>query len=349
MKRLLYLSFAGILLILTISLVCRFTTRGPSPQVPPTKGKSAQGPDIYFKEKVFDFGEVDEGKKVAHSFQFKNKGNALLKIRKVGSTCGCIAALDTKKELKPGESGEIKAVFNSQNYMGWVRKAIYVQSNDPDEPTIALQITGKVLVDIGVNPRRVDFGQAELGESHQKVIDLFPMKLKRLKVERVESSAPYLTTHQEEKVIEDKPGVEITLTLSPRVPQGKLSESLKIYTNSKKQAIIPIPIIGTIRGGIWTSPEELVFGCHRGHKRTLKLTVNVGERKEFKLLRAKDELGYVTATISLLQKEKLHQNYQIEVQVKPDAPVGSFMEKLHLYTNDKKLPVIDVSLQGFIH
>ena len=349
MKKLVYIVFLGVFLILIISLVGHFTTRRPSHQVPSTKGKSAPGPDIYFKEKVFDFGKVDEGKKVAHNFPFKNRGNALLKIEKVGSTCGCTAVLATKRELEPGESGEIRAVFNSLNYMGWVRKAIYVQSNDPDEPTIALQITGKVLVDIGVNPRRVNFGQVEVGEPHQKVIDLFPMKLKRLKVVKVEPSAPFLTAHQEEKVIEDKPGVEITLALSPQAPPGKLSENLKIYTNSRKQAIITIPIIGTIRGGIWTSPEELVFGCHRGYKRTLKLTVNVGERKGFKLLRAKDELGYVTATISLLQKEKLHQDYQIEVQVKPDAPVGSFTEKLHLYTNDKSRPVIDVSLQGFIH
>ncbi len=348
MKKLLYLSFCGILLMLVISLVGHFTTEGPSGQRSTTI-KNPQGPDIYFKEKVFDFGEVDEGEKVAHSFKFKNRGDALLKIKKVGSTCGCIAALGTKKELEPGESGEIKAVFNSQNYMGWVRKVIYVQSNDPDESTVALHITGKVLVDIGVNPRRVDFGQVQVGEPHQKKIELFPMKLKGLEVEKVESSVPYLTTRQEEKNIEGKPGVELTVLLTPDASLGRLSESLKIHTNSKKQSVISIPIIGTIRGGVWTSPEELVFGCHRGHKRTLELTVNIGERKGFKLLKAKDELGYVTAEISLFKEEQLHQVYQIEVQVKPDAPVGSLMEKLHLYTNDKEHPMLDVSLQGFIH
>ena len=168
-------------------------------------------------------------------------------------------------------------------------------------------------------------------------------------MKRVESSSPYLTAHQEEKAVEGKPGVGITLLLSPQAPEGKLSENLKIYTNSKKQAVISIPIIGTVRGGVWTSPQELVFGCHRGHKRTLKLRVNVGKRQEFKILRAEDELGWVTTKVSLLKKERLHQEYQIEVQVKPDAPVGSFKEKLHLYTNDKKWPVLDVTLEGFIH
>lgn len=346
MKVLFYLTFCGVLLILAFSLVGHFTTqRGYTSMT----GKGPQGPDIYFKEKVFDFGEVDEGKKVTHGFMVKNRGDELLTIQKVGSTCDCIAALGIKRELKPGESGEIKAVFNSQNYMGWVRKTIYVQSNDRDEPTVALQIIGKVLVDIGVNPRRVDFGQIQMGESHQKKIALFPMKLKRLKVERIESSAPYITTHQEEKIIEGESGVEITVLLSPEVPQRKLSESLNIHTNSKKQSVISIPIIGTIRGGIWTSPEELVFGCHRGHKRTLELTVNVGEKKGFRILKAEDELGYVTPKVSFLKEEELHQVYQIEVEVKPDAPVGQFKERLHLYTNDKEQPVLDVSLQGFIH
>ena len=263
MKVLLYLTFCGVLLILAFSLVGHFTTQRGHIS---TTGKGPQGPDIYFKEKVFDFGKVDEGKKVTLSFMVKNRGDELLKIKKVGSTCDCIATLGIKREFKPGESGEIKAVFNSQNYMGWVRKTIYVQSNDRDEPTVALQITGKVLVDIGVNPRRVDFGQVQVGEPHQKKINLIPMKLKRIKVERVESSAPYLTTHQEEKIIEGNSGVEITTLLSPEAPQGKLSESLKIHTNSKKQSVVLIPIIGTLRGGVWTSQRSwfsVVIGAIR--------------------------------------------------------------------------------------
>ncbi|MBW1802854.1 MAG: DUF1573 domain-containing protein [Deltaproteobacteria bacterium] len=41
------------------------------------------GPQLYLKEKTFDFGKVDEGKTIEHAFTVYNRGNQPLKIERV--------------------------------------------------------------------------------------------------------------------------------------------------------------------------------------------------------------------------------------------------------------------------
>jgi hypothetical protein len=78
---------------------------------------------------------------------FTNKGKSDLIIRKVRAGCGCTAIAPTKTVLKPGESGTVKAVFDSRGQRGRQNKGITVVSNDPVSPTVILRITGEVLTD----------------------------------------------------------------------------------------------------------------------------------------------------------------------------------------------------------
>ncbi len=102
-------------------------------------------PSIFFDERVFNFGTLSHGKSVEHGFVFTNKGKSELVIRSVRSGCG-FTEIDLQKEfLKPGESGTIKAVFNSRGLHGRQSRGITVISNDPANPSIVLRITGEII------------------------------------------------------------------------------------------------------------------------------------------------------------------------------------------------------------
>ena len=68
---------------------------------------------IVFEEKVYDFGEVDEGAIVKHVFQFTNEGNVPLLISDARATCGCTVPEWPKEAIEPGASGEISVEFNT--------------------------------------------------------------------------------------------------------------------------------------------------------------------------------------------------------------------------------------------
>lgn len=87
------------------------------------------GPKIEFSEKSKDFGDIFQGDKVSHIFQFKNTGTEPLVLSNVITSCGCTATEWPREPIAPGQSGEISATFNSSGKMGKQNKVITVVSN----------------------------------------------------------------------------------------------------------------------------------------------------------------------------------------------------------------------------
>jgi hypothetical protein len=101
-------------------------------------------PHIEFAETVFDFGTIRQEDKAEHVFVFTNTGKSDLVLRKVRSSCGCTVVTPKKTLVPPGETGVIKAVFNSGQREGKQTKMIAVIANDPLNPVTYLKITGMV-------------------------------------------------------------------------------------------------------------------------------------------------------------------------------------------------------------
>lgn len=103
-----------------------------------------RAPKIKFAGKSYDFGKLEKGKKVTHEFTFTNEGKQPLKIRKINASCGCTATAPSKKVIQPGDSGSIKATFDSSHKNGRQNKAIKVITNDPKNHKQTLWIKGQV-------------------------------------------------------------------------------------------------------------------------------------------------------------------------------------------------------------
>ena len=90
---------------------------------------NASGAVMSFEEEKHDFGDIFQGDKVEHVFEFENTGNEPLIITNVQTTCGCTAPEWPRDPVAPGQSGKIKVVFNSAGKIGRQNKVITVVSN----------------------------------------------------------------------------------------------------------------------------------------------------------------------------------------------------------------------------
>lgn len=84
---------------------------------------------ISFNKVEHDFGTINSGDKVDCVFTFTNTGNADLIITNAQGSCGCTVPEYPKKPTKPGESGEIKVVFNSNGKFGNQEKSVSLTVN----------------------------------------------------------------------------------------------------------------------------------------------------------------------------------------------------------------------------
>ena len=105
---------------------------------------SLGSPIIEFDIKEYDFGDVTEGEVVEGKFTLINKGKVDLILTEVKPSCGCTTPEWPKEAIEPGESGEIKFLFNSKGRKGKQNKSITIRSN-AEKVTEVVRIKGNVI------------------------------------------------------------------------------------------------------------------------------------------------------------------------------------------------------------
>jgi hypothetical protein len=210
--------------------------------------EGARGPRMVFEEIVYDFGIAGPEEEVTHTFRFTNAGSFPLRIDKVDTDCGCMAALLSEKEIPPEGGGEIRAVFETRRYEGKQEKIITVYSNDPNSPEIELVIKGTIKRDVAVVPQGIHFGDVEKGEAAAARVRLLQLSPEPLKVHRIEADDRYLIVTMNPFEEENARGFNIEIRLKPDAPVGAMNEVITLHTNVKKRPRIDVPVYGVVKG-----------------------------------------------------------------------------------------------------
>lgn len=99
-----------------------------------------------FKESTFDFGTVNEGEKVEHTFSFSNSGSEPLTITNAKGSCGCTVPDWPKEPIAPGQSSQIKVVFDSKGKAGKRDQKVTITANTSPAQTV-INMVGDVIKD----------------------------------------------------------------------------------------------------------------------------------------------------------------------------------------------------------
>ncbi|RLD25360.1 MAG: DUF1573 domain-containing protein [Bacteroidetes bacterium] len=105
----------------------------------------AKAPVLSVDNHEFKFGKINQGEKREHTFVLTNSGKSDLHIRKVKASCGCTAVQPDKNVVVPGESINIKTVFNSAGKVGNQNKTVTIITNDPKKSKLVLWVKGEVV------------------------------------------------------------------------------------------------------------------------------------------------------------------------------------------------------------
>ena len=76
---------------------------------------SSKFTDMQWLDSLVDIGKIKVGSKSEIQFRFKNTGSKPLYIIEAKPGCGCTVTDYPKKAIEPGNSGEIKAIFDTKN------------------------------------------------------------------------------------------------------------------------------------------------------------------------------------------------------------------------------------------
>ena len=87
-------------------------------------------PEITFDFETYNYGEVVDGEVVEVDFNFTNTGKTDLIIFDASASCGCTVPQYPKNEnIKPGDNGTIKVMFDTANKPGKQIKTVTLSTN----------------------------------------------------------------------------------------------------------------------------------------------------------------------------------------------------------------------------
>ncbi|ACL05387.1 protein of unknown function DUF1573 [Desulfatibacillum aliphaticivorans] len=205
---------------------------------------AADGPAIAFDATSFDFEKALDNDLVTHNFFFTNTGSSVLEINQVKVTCGCTTTSYTRRTA-PGEKGSVEIRVNTRGYGGsTMRKVVYVMSNAPANPKVALRISGKVIRFAKISPLSVSLNKESIQDSGAvgsvKIVPIeeYPFKITDLSA----SKNARFSYKLEDYAHGSRKGWILTVT-DPK-PQGRYMGSVYVHTDSPVRPKLEVRVYG---------------------------------------------------------------------------------------------------------
>jgi len=148
---------------------------------------------------------------------------------------------------QPGESGEIRAKFNSGSFRGKITKTITVETNDPERKTVQLSVVGYVTPAVEVYPSSINFGTLKKGKTFRQTLILKPQDPSKFSVKSVEARAGFITVGKPVPSKQIKGGWEVHVTIdASNAKAGRIYEIIQIRTEIPVQPLVVVRVLGSI-------------------------------------------------------------------------------------------------------
>lgn len=204
-------------------------------------GEANASPVILIENEVYDFGTILEGIVLTHGFIIENKGNEVLLIPRVRSTCACAVA-DYSKEVLPGQKGSITIEFDSNGSGGMtVDYKIHVETNDPEKGEFDLTIAGHVDPIAIITPERAIL-KGNMGEEIKAELTVTSDARRPFKVISAEPRIGKDISCSLKEVDGSKPIKYQLIIKNIRKERGKYRDYITLNTDSDLRPVITIKV-----------------------------------------------------------------------------------------------------------
>jgi hypothetical protein len=299
-----------------------------------------EGPRIQFAAREHDFGEIQAGVSLKHTFVYTNTGQATLEILQVRPSCGCTTAGDWEKRIAPGATGTIPIQFNSANFSGPIHKTVSVVSNDPRENNVVLQVKAKVWVPLEVTPKTVMFQyDSELPTEETRTIRIVSNLKEPLKLEEPKSS--HRAFQAKLRAVTEGKEYELLVSTVPPIGTGMITAPITLAVGNTNLQPVQVQVYAVERQPLMVSPSQLLLpaGALRAEMRP-----NVSIRMQTTNNLALSEAGINIPGVKVELKELQPGRLYALTPVFPagfELPAGQRVE-VSVKSNHPRYPVIRV-------
>ncbi len=205
---------------------------------------------IEFDHTTFNFGALNKGASVAHSYWFNNTGSDTLIITKIKPTCGCTSTKKGGIVAPPGERASIDIIFNSGKFNGKVTKSIKLETNDKLNPYMDIRFKSVIndpQLMFDYIPFAADFKAIPEGSVETFKISITNKDATASKLDIVDlPSGSFIKAKLEKNELAAGEKTNLLFTLSKDIEPGEYLSSITLEDSNKSHSRFSIPISVTV-------------------------------------------------------------------------------------------------------
>lgn len=309
--------------------------------VPPAAAADGSQPVAEAEAPAYNFGVMEVGSTLSHSFTIHNKGQAPLKLNKGNTTCKCTLSHLEDSQIAPGASGSVTLEWQGKGEIGPFRQTADILTNDPIHPKLALSVEGELTEAVLIEPTEVVFSSLSARDPNQATFRVYALHTDHLEItehhfESEQGSKQFDVAitpldADELKTHRAKSGVLATLTSKPILPLGPIRQKIVLDTNLPNRPELEVAVSGTVVSDISvygsdfsTSNSMLRLGLVKskeGAERTLRIVTRGPHAKDIKFTVAKKYPEFLD--VKLGEMTELKQGQVTQVPVTITVPAGS--------------------------
>jgi len=210
--------------------------------------------------KVHEFGRMELNSTGKYTFVIRNVGEAPLRLTKEGTTCKCTLSELEKGEVAPGETVEVTLEWHPFKYAEVFSQMATLGSNDPENPTIELRITGSVVQALVLEPNSFRVTNLSAGETRTLQAKFLSYKEDDVEITSMQATGEEADHFQfdhrpltSDELAEHEgalTGYAITMVVQPGLPLGTHRNPIVIESTSRLlptyEAEVTADVVGDI-------------------------------------------------------------------------------------------------------
>jgi hypothetical protein len=139
----------------------------------------------------------------------------------------------------------IKITCDGSLPTGNFREKLVIHTDNPDHPTLNLNIRGSVAGSVRITPNAVSLGVIKDNVIPARIVRVYATEKADFEIESVEPTSPIVSADVKKEEKSNRYMINVTLTERP--PLGAFSEKLIIKTNVPEEQTLEIPIHAFVR------------------------------------------------------------------------------------------------------
>jgi hypothetical protein len=275
------------------------------------------------------------------AFALANTGTDPLRITEVTTSCGCTTT-SYPQTLRPGEHGVLQAkLASSPIWKGRVEKEITVMSNDPDQPSMKLQLVAQVRPLLQISPPNPFAVPYQKGAVIRQVFTITaegrPVRIAGVAAGGAGAEARLLPAQSD-----DPPGLSrVEVTVHPPENGGDFSTAVSLQTTDPRVPLVPIIVTALCQDAVTVSPSFVYLGLIRdASSGEPPRVISVFKRRgTFHVLGVKTDTPALEAAVG---DGAGPNTYEVTLRYVGGWKPGSRTGKLEIMTDDPSSPKVEV-------